>query len=718
MSGVHAAPWCESRLLTISDDAPYDEPAVSDAVERRQGRLLLSLVPVALLVAYVLPISGSTVGGSTAFMPAMLALVAGLDLISAVLLTSQFRAAGDRRALVLASSYVFSLSVLAGFSASFPGILGAVGPLGTWSSTAPWLWVVWHTGFPVLLAAAVAPWPQRWTAPLPAAGRRRTAWATLVGAAAVGALAVLVAVTGRGWLPVLIDGVDTSSLTHLTGPVTLPVVAAATVVAVAGAIRLSGPVRWAALAAAAVLGDVVLTLFSLHRFSLGWYVGRSLTVVSSTVVLVAMLAEFSRLRAQLALEAHRLRLLLSRSEELEALHSTLLDLMSDGVMLRGSDGRVMATNPAAETLTGLTPDQLYGRAPFPLGWDVIRTDGSVWAIEDTPAIVTLNTGVAQRDRILGVPAAGGGRRWLRVNTAATRDTENGEVQYVVSSMTDETQRHTAQLAARLDFEVRRNRIQAVLDAGGPQIVVQPIVDLRTRTVVGHEALSRFAGPPQQGPDKWFADAVAVGLGAELELAAVRGALATLAAMPGPGYLSVNVSATTAASTALFDLLGGAGVARNRIVLELTEHTDVADYPTLFTALTHFRALGVRVAVDDAGAGFASLSHILQLRPDVVKLDVALVRGIHTDPARRALVAGLLIFAKEIGACLVAEGVETEGELAALRHVGVTHGQGYYLGRPAPLPVPVTVPVPPQGWPVPGGGHSPGGSPPAGLSARN
>ncbi len=618
-----------------------------------------SLTPVVVLVVCILPISGLAVGVWASFMPAMLAVVIGLDVLSAVLLVSQFRASGDRRALVLASSYVFSLSILVGFSASFPGIIGAVGPLGRWPSTAPWLWTAWHTGFPVLLAAAVAPWPRRWTEPVSAASRRRAVRLSLTSSAAVGALAVLIAVTGRGWLPVLIDGVDTSALTEVTGPVTVPVVAAATVVAVAGATRLSGPVRWAALATAAVLGDVVLTLFSLHRYSLGWYAGRSLTVVASAVVLIAMLAEFGRLRDRLAVEAHRLRILLNRSEELEGLHSTLLNLMSDGVMLRGPDGRVMATNPAAETLLGLTPDQVYGRAPLPADWNAVRTDGTRWAVEDAPDLVTLKTGVAQRDRIVGVPLLDGGRRWLRINTTATRDADSGAVQYVVASMTDETSRHTAQMAARRELDAKRARIQAVLDAGGPTIVVQPIVDLRTREVAGGEALSRFQGPPEQAPDRWFADAAAVGLGTELELAAVRKALALLDAMPGDGYLSVNVSPATAISAELVELLAAGDLRSDRIVLELTEHADVTDYPTLLTSLAHFRALGVRVAVDDAGAGFASLSHILNLRPNVVKLDAALVRGIHTDPARRALAAGLLIFTHEIGACLVAEGIETE-----------------------------------------------------------
>lgn len=668
------------------------------SVRGREGnpsdhRVLWSLVPVVLLVAYVLPISRDGLGGSAGFMPAMVGLVVSLDLISGVLLLGAFAFSGDRRALVLASSYLFSLVVLAGFSASFPGIMGVVGPLGAWPSTAPWLWVTWHTGFPLLLAAAVAPWPTSWTTPVVPRARRRVATTTLVAVIAVGSTADVLAVTGRGWLPVLIHGSDTSDLTQLLGPVTLPIVTTATLVAVLGAVRMTEPLRWAALACAAVLGDLVLTLFSLHRFSLGWYVGRSLTVVSSAVVLVAMLAEFSRFRSQLAVRADALQELLRGSEELETLHSTLLNLMSDGVTLRGPDGRLIAANPAAERLLGLSADQLHGRARMPSSWRVLRSDGTPLAGEDLPALVTHRTGIAQRDRILGVSEPDGSRRWLRVNTTAARDGEHGPVQYVVSSLTDVTEAHTREQAATEERDLKRRRVQAVLDAGGPQIVVQPIVDLRTRAIVGGEALARFAGPPTQGPDRWFADANAVGLGRQLELAAVRAALTVQATLPDSAYLSINVSPATATSDALFEVLDRGDGLSSRVVLELTEHSSVTDYPTLQSALRRLRTLGVRVAVDDAGAGFASLSHILNLRPDVVKLDIALVRGIHTDPARRALATGLLIFAKEIGASLVAEGIETEDELTALREVGISYGQGFYLSRPAtprrhvPLPAP-------------------------------
>ena len=123
------------------------------------------------------------------------------------------------------------------------------------------------------------------------------------------------------------------------------------------------------------------------------------------------------------------------------------------------------------------------------------------------------------------------------------------------------------------------------------------------------------------------------------------------------------------------------------MLELTEHAGIADYNELAEALAPLRESGVRLSVDDAGAGFASLRHILNLRPDIIKLDIGLIRGIDADPARRALASALVGFAAEIGAVIVAEGIETPDELATLCALRVTYGQGYHLARPGGLPFP-------------------------------
>jgi EAL domain-containing protein (putative c-di-GMP-specific phosphodiesterase class I) len=242
------------------------------------------------------------------------------------------------------------------------------------------------------------------------------------------------------------------------------------------------------------------------------------------------------------------------------------------------------------------------------------------------------------------------------------------------------------LRERLLEEKRRGRMEridsALLD-GGMHIEFQPIVDLDTSHVVGVEALARFAGPPTRPPDQWFAEAATIGRGVELELLAIERALLHLGSLRDTLFVSLNVSPTTARSVALDDCLGR--VPLDRVVLELTEHTKIRDYHVLRVSLDRFRERGCRIAVDDAGAGYAGLQHILSLQPDVIKLDHALTRNVDNDPARRALSACLVRFAEEIGAYVVAEGIETAAELETLHALGIRWGQGFYLARPAPVP---------------------------------
>ncbi|MGH2795722.1 MAG: EAL domain-containing protein [Actinomycetota bacterium] len=213
--------------------------------------------------------------------------------------------------------------------------------------------------------------------------------------------------------------------------------------------------------------------------------------------------------------------------------------------------------------------------------------------------------------------------------------------------------------------------------GGVDVALQPIVDLESGEVVSVEALARFSDG--RSPDKWFAEAEKLGLGTALELAAIEAALARMSELPDSASLNVNVSAATACSGALGGML--AKVPGRRVVLEITEHDVVGDYDVLATALAGLRARGVRLAVDDAGAGFASMQHVLELKPDVVKLDASLVRNMDSVPERKALVSALVSFANATGCSLIAEGVETAGELETLRELGVSCGQGFHLGRP-------------------------------------
>ncbi|MEO3386983.1 EAL domain-containing protein [Mesorhizobium sp. CAU 1741] len=236
--------------------------------------------------------------------------------------------------------------------------------------------------------------------------------------------------------------------------------------------------------------------------------------------------------------------------------------------------------------------------------------------------------------------------------------------------------------AEWDAQSRRRRIQQVIVEQAFTPVYQPICDIRLGGPVGFEALCRFAGEPYRSPDKWFAEAVEAGLGIELELAVLQAALVGLKVLPASTYVSFNASPETIVSGKLVDAFGDAP--RERIVLEVTEHAPVADYEQLGAALRPLRDSGVRLAVDDAGAGFSSLQHIVQLNPDIIKLDMALTRSVDADPARRALASALIHFAHEMGSTIVAEGIESEAELSTLGMLGITKGQGFLLGRPVPL----------------------------------
>lgn len=235
---------------------------------------------------------------------------------------------------------------------------------------------------------------------------------------------------------------------------------------------------------------------------------------------------------------------------------------------------------------------------------------------------------------------------------------------------------------------QHERICRVLDGDGPDIVFQPIVDLNTGCVVAAEALSRFSHEPLRPPQTWFAEAAAVDLGVELELVAVRSALACIGDLPAGARLSINLSPDTASSPEFLKALAGAP--SGRLAVELTEHAPVGDFARLESALAQMRTGGVQLMIDDVGAGFSSLTRILSLHPDVIKLDLALTRDIDTDPVRRALAASLVAFARETDVMIVAEGIETHAELQVLRSLGVTHGQGYFLGRPEPGIVPSSV----------------------------
>jgi len=235
-----------------------------------------------------------------------------------------------------------------------------------------------------------------------------------------------------------------------------------------------------------------------------------------------------------------------------------------------------------------------------------------------------------------------------------------------------------------EAELRRRRLRDRVrraSEGGLVPVFQPILDLRTGDVAGVEALSRFErGSPQQ----WFREAADVGLREVLETAAIRAAVGALPEIPEDVYLALNISPNTLLAPETGRLLQAASL--SRIVIEVTEAAMAIDHATVSRLLQPLREAGARLAVDDAGSGNASLRQLLLLHPDIIKIDTSVTRGIGYGRARRALAGALVAFARETGATVVAEGIESEAELEAVREFGVTHGQGFHLARPAAPPL--------------------------------
>ncbi len=208
---------------------------------------------------------------------------------------------------------------------------------------------------------------------------------------------------------------------------------------------------------------------------------------------------------------------------------------------------------------------------------------------------------------------------------------------------------------------------------------QPIVDLRTGRIAGYEALTRFHASAKRAPNVWFSQAHRCGLGYQLEALAIESALRA-PGRPAGTHLSINLSPSALTADEVrgalpADLVG--------ITVEITENELVSRTAAVSAAIADLRLRGAQLAVDDAGSGYAGLTHLMALAPDVIKLDRALIDGIAEDPAKVALVESFVGYAAKIGASVCAEGIETLDDLAVLADLDVTYGQGYVLARPGP-----------------------------------
>jgi PAS domain S-box-containing protein len=334
------------------------------------------------------------------------------------------------------------------------------------------------------------------------------------------------------------------------------------------------------------------------------------------------------------------------------------------------DGTVTYMSDVAHEMFGTDPAELVGRSVFVLLPDSEQQRGRQLladAVHERRGWTGLIFEALHADGVL---------RWVETTSVAHLD-DAGHVR----SFTATTRRMDAEDFARREHEAIRTRIEAVLRDQALFTVFQPIIDVNDRRIIGYEALSRVSADPLRPPDQWFADAGKVGMARELDCLAIRSALSAAGRLPQHGYVSVNAAPSTLESDCLLPLLRDTGFPGDRLVLEITEHVSVEDYRTLRNPIAELRGRGVRIAVDDAGSGYASFRHILRLGPEFIKLDQEIIRDIHLDPARRALAAAVAYFAHEVGATVIAEGVETDEELRTVSALGIDVVQGFLLGRP-------------------------------------
>ena len=351
----------------------------------------------------------------------------------------------------------------------------------------------------------------------------------------------------------------------------------------------------------------------------------------------------------------------------------VLDLAKDHGRLLAVVGPAAGVLPPGQPIPEARSDYLRERAsagPWAEVWRPRPEDGTYGEAISATGLQILACAPLKGDHgvvgVIGVGANDPANRDLIVERLPALATFGSIIGALIAPTIEARHRETDALAI----------IQAIIDAGAFTPFFQPIVELGTGAVLGYEALTRFADG--QRPDLAFAAAAEAGLGIELEVATITAAIeAATAALPPVAYLSLNVSPELVLSGHLGQLLAGQ---TRPIVLEITEHVAIDDYAELRRELSAFGPT-VGVAVDDAGAGYASFRHILELAPQEVKLDIGLVRGIDADPARQALIAGMSYFAVKRKIHLIAEGVETHKELGTLRSLGVHFGQGYLLGRP-------------------------------------
>ncbi len=243
-----------------------------------------------------------------------------------------------------------------------------------------------------------------------------------------------------------------------------------------------------------------------------------------------------------------------------------------------------------------------------------------------------------------------------------------------------------------DAAARRRRLSDIIDAEGVRTLVHPILDLDTMTPIGYEALSRGPADSEfERPDKLFRVAYDSDLVLRLERLCRKKALTAAADLPEGRLLFMNIEPDAVGDPELREILTSSlftqsHITPDKVVLEITERSAITDFPAFRSTLEYLRTLGFACAVDDAGAGYGSLQCLAEVQPEWLKIDMSLVRDCDSDEVRAGLIGSLVTFGESVGVELIAEGVETEEELVAIRELGVRYAQGFLFARPSePFP---------------------------------
>lgn len=676
---------------------------------------LMVAAPLVVVAVALIPIGARSEVRIPALLPAMLTVGLVADAVTFALLIRLYR--GDRpspRLLGLAGCFVFSALLEVAFIVLYPGVLAPHGLLGGPTDTVIWIWTAWHGGMIIGLMAALSlsdlSWEQISTSESLGPTWISPAFWAIALPAGLAAASVLAA---EVWSRLGPESLHGSSYAGLGQAVPGLVLLIAVLVAVPATRRMRAAAsveRWAMATAVVATATMGLAIMAGSRYSLGWDTAWVLWAITEVLVALAISfelvtkAEARRLRGDLQRRSVAERLgrldpqaplgqiasaICAELVQLPVIDCARLVRMDGAGTLapviacahNGSKCREVETAPLpnlrARDLKARTTAGAFVEVLDPGDESNELVKGYLDRLRGAGVRAMAHAPIVVGKRVSGVISIG---RTEGSDAQAAKDLTGilpilADVAAIAAMLVAPTVRD-----ARASSRTRRE-VETILARHRFRPVYQPIMTVDIKQTIGHEALTRFDGGTS--PDLVFTTAATVGLDLDLELACLRAAVTEARSLDSGGtWLSLNVSPAllTSATIALAEIVAKAD---RPIVLELTEHVVIDGYGPVRDALKRLGST-VKLAVDDAGSGFASLRHILELRPDFVKLDISLVRDVDQDPVRQAMIAGLASFAQRTGCDLIAEGVESAAELNELLSLGVPYVQGYLLGRPAPV----------------------------------